>query len=123
MMRKAKEESPTFVDSSRLMRNFKKLETVYFLTRCRQIVGKSLTRHSLPLSSENGRQGGRIGPFLEGLCKYLSFSKLRVKADLKQGDLLNTSNLLCALAFDRDGDIFATAGVNKKIKYLNVTPL
>ena len=97
-------------------------------------LGKSLTRHS-PLSSENGRggsmissvsnpvsnndplrQGGWIDPFLEGLCKYLSFSKLRVKADLKQGDLLNSSNLVCALAFDRDGELFATAGVNKKIK-------
>ncbi|XP_048612978.1 protein SPA1-RELATED 3-like isoform X2 [Brassica napus] len=131
----------TFLESSRLMRNFKKLETVYFLTRRRQLKaaasGKSLTRHS-PLSSENGRgsekssvsnsaapkdlsqndsrQGGWIDPFLEGLCKYLSFSKLRVKADLKQGDLLNSSNLVCSLAFDRDGEFFATAGVNKKIK-------
>ncbi|CAH2053646.1 unnamed protein product [Thlaspi arvense] len=138
-------EGSTLLESSRLMRNFKKLETVYFLTRRRQMkaaaLGKSLTRHS-PLSSENGRgsmivsdkssvsnpvapkdyysndprQGGWIDPFLEGLCRYLSFSKLRVKADLKQGDLLNSSNLVCALAFDRDGEFFATAGVNKKIK-------
>ncbi|KAJ0264132.1 Protein SPA1-RELATED 3 [Hirschfeldia incana] len=129
--------STTFLESSRLMRNFKKLETVYFLTRRRQLkaaaLGKSLTRHS-PLSSENrssvsnptapkdfsnnndSRQGGWIDPFLEGLCRYLSFSKLRVKADLKQGDLLNSSNLVCSLAFDRDGEFFATAGVNKKIK-------
>jgi WD40 repeat protein len=39
-----------------------------------------------------------------------------VKADLKQGDLLNSSNLVCSLSFDRDGEFFATAGVNKKIK-------
>ncbi|CAN7106919.1 unnamed protein product [Brassica rapa subsp. narinosa] len=136
------DEESLFLESSRLMRNFKMLETVYFLTRRRQLkasaaLGKSLTRHS-PLSSENGRgsekssvsnsaapkdlsqndsrQGGWIDPFLEGLCKYLSFSKLRVKADLKQGDLLNSSNLVCSLAFDRDGEFFATAGVNKKIK-------
>ncbi|KFK38872.1 hypothetical protein AALP_AA3G171700 [Arabis alpina] len=138
-------QGSTLLESSRLMSNFKKLETVYFLTRRRQMkaaaLGKSLTRHS-PLSSENGRgsmivsekssvsnpaapkdfynndsrQGGWIDPFLEGLCRYLSFSKLRVKADLKQGDLLNSSNLVCALAFDRDGEFFATAGVNKKIK-------
>ncbi|XP_024014987.1 protein SPA1-RELATED 3 isoform X2 [Eutrema salsugineum] len=139
-------QGSTLLESSRLMKNFKKLETVYFLTRRRQMkaaaLGKSLTRHS-PLSSENGRgsmivsekssvsnpaapkdfyttndsrQGGWIDPFLEGLCRYLSFSKLRVKADLKQGDLLNSSNLVCALAFDRDGEFLATAGVNKKIK-------
>ncbi|XP_023642745.1 protein SPA1-RELATED 3 isoform X3 [Capsella rubella] len=138
-------QGSTLLESSRLMRNFKKLESVYFLTRRRQMKaaasGKPLIRHS-PLSSENGRgsmivsekssvsnpvapkdfynndlrQGGWIDPFLEGLCRYLSFSKLRVKADLKQGDLLNSSNLVCALAFDRDGELFATAGVNKKIK-------
>lgn len=138
-------QGSTLLESSRLMRNFKKLESVYFLTRRRQMKaaasGKSLTRHS-PLSSENGRgsmivsekssvsnpvapkaffnndsrQGGWIDPFLEGLCRYLSFSQLRVKADLKQGDLLNSSNLVCALAFDREGELFATAGVNKKIK-------
>lgn len=126
--------------SSRLMKNFKKLESAYFLTRCRPIKssGKPLSRHS-PISSDGkesivvterssvnnlaskelhneGRQSGWINPFLEGLCKYLSFSKLKVKADLKQGDLLNSSNLVCCLSFDRDGEFFATAGVNKKIK-------
>ncbi|XP_010545835.1 PREDICTED: protein SPA1-RELATED 3 isoform X2 [Tarenaya hassleriana] len=130
----------TLLQSSRLMRNFKKLESVYFLTRYRQIkaAGKSLSRHSPVCSDGRGsmavserssisnlaskdvsnvpRLGGWINPFLEGLCKYLSFSKLRVKADLKQGDLLNSSNLVCSIAFDRDGEFFATAGVNKKIK-------
>ncbi|XP_062011372.1 protein SPA1-RELATED 4-like isoform X1 [Rosa rugosa] len=126
--------------SSRLMNNFKKLESAYFLTRCRPIKhsAKPLTRHSsissdgrgsivaterssvsnLTLKEQHseGRRSGWIEPFLEGLCKYLSFSKLKVKADLKQADLLNSSNLVCSLSFDRDGEFFATAGVNKKIK-------
>ncbi|KAM3744630.1 hypothetical protein ACB098_06G067200 [Castanea mollissima] len=126
--------------SSRLMKNFKKLEAAYFLTRCRPVKpsGKPLIRHSTMSSDgkgsivlterssvnnlapkeqySEGRQTGWINPFLEGLCKYLSFSKLKVKADLKQGDLLNSSNLVCSLSFDRDGEFFATAGVNKKIK-------
>lgn len=132
----------TLLESSRLMRNLKKLESVYFATRYRQIKAaaaaeKPLARYYSALSSNgrssekssmsspaqppkdpinDSRQGGWIDPFLEGLCKYLSFSKLRVKADLKQGDLLNSSNLVCAIGFDRDGEFFATAGVNKKIK-------
>ncbi|XP_031249756.1 protein SPA1-RELATED 3-like isoform X1 [Pistacia vera] len=131
-----KNEGSVLFKSSRLMKNFKKLEAAYFLTRCRPIrpPGKPLIRHS-PLSSDGrgsivvterssvnneryneGRQIGWINPFLEGLCKYLSFSKLKVKADLNQGDLLNSSNLVCSLSFDRDGEFFATAGVNKKIK-------
>ncbi|XWS52070.1 hypothetical protein CRYUN_Cryun11dG0035600 [Craigia yunnanensis] len=126
--------------SSRLMKNFKKLESAYFLTRCRPVKqsGKVLSRQT-PLNSD-GRgsivlterssvnnltskkrhseslESGWINPFLEGLCKYLSYSKLKVKADLKQGDLLNSSNLVCSLGFDRDAEFFATAGVNKKIK-------
>ncbi|XP_027170139.1 protein SPA1-RELATED 4 isoform X1 [Coffea eugenioides] len=126
--------------SSRLMKNFRKLESAYFLTRRRALKpsGKVYARSS-PISSDargsvvvtersslsklsskeqynEDRQSGWINSFLEGLCKYLSFSKLKVKADLKQGDLLNSSNLVCSLSFDRDGEFFATAGVNKKIK-------
>ncbi|WJX68442.1 Protein SPA1-RELATED 3, variant 2 [Trifolium repens] len=126
--------------SSRLMKNFKKLESAYFLTRCKPTYssGRLAVRHS-PIAPNDGRgsvvlterscinnlalkEQGRdsasawINPFLEGLCKYLSFSKLKVKADLKQGDLLHSSNLVCSLSFDRDGEFFATAGVNKKIK-------
>ncbi|KAI4333662.1 hypothetical protein L6164_018442 [Bauhinia variegata] len=125
--------------SYRLMKNFKKLESAYFLTRCKPSysLGRPVVRHS-PISTD-GRgsvvvtersyvsnlaskeksrddRSGWINPFLEGLCKYLSFSKLKVNADLKQGDLLHSSNLVCSLSFDRDGEFFATAGVNKKIK-------
>ncbi|XP_022734904.1 protein SPA1-RELATED 3-like isoform X3 [Durio zibethinus] len=126
--------------SSRLMKNFKKLETAYFLTRCRPVKqsGKPLSRQTPMNSDGKGSivlterssvnnltskeryseclESGWINPFLEGLCKYLSYSKLKVKADLKQGDLLNSSNLVCSLGFDRDAEFFATAGVNKKIK-------
>lgn len=111
--------------SSRLMRNFKKLESAYFLTRRRAFkqVGRNanapmssvLTERS-SVNNFEGKQSGWINSFLDGLSKYLTFTKLRVKADLKQGDLLNSSNLVCSLGFDRDGEFFATAGVNKKIK-------
>ncbi|XP_022734903.1 protein SPA1-RELATED 3-like isoform X2 [Durio zibethinus] len=104
--------------SSRLMKNFKKLETAYFLTRCRPVKqsGKPLSRQTPMNSDGKGSivlterssvnnltskeryseclESGWINPFLEGLCKYLSYSKLKVKADLKQGDLLNSSNLV-----------------------------
>ncbi|XP_068665444.1 protein SPA1-RELATED 3-like isoform X2 [Aristolochia californica] len=125
--------------TSRLMKNFKKLESAYFSTRCRLVnpirrlpnrtssvssMGRGSTARTegssvdnlastVPHSEERSRW---INPFLEGLCKYLSFSKLKVRADLKQGDLLNSSNLVCSLSFDRDKEFFATAGVNRKIK-------
>uniref|UniRef100_A0A7N0V0K2 Protein kinase domain-containing protein n=1 Tax=Kalanchoe fedtschenkoi TaxID=63787 RepID=A0A7N0V0K2_KALFE len=135
----ADQESAVF-NSPRLLKNFKMLESAYFLTRQRAVkqtknmptkcsalnnCGRWSTivnerssmgnmMHSEP--SEDNLRIGWIGPFLEGLCKYLSCSKLKIKAEVKQGDLLNSSNLVCALSFDRDGDFFASAGVNKKIK-------
>ncbi|KAG8077778.1 hypothetical protein GUJ93_ZPchr0007g4944 [Zizania palustris] len=125
--------------SSRLMKNFKKLETAYFLTRskltkqvgkpvssCYQVVKRAtgspvVTEGSsiddFALEGHYGtRQRGWMNSFLEGLCRYLSFSKLKVRAELKQCDLLNSSNLVCSVGFDRDKEFFATAGVNKKIK-------
>ncbi|KAL9236422.1 hypothetical protein vseg_011096 [Gypsophila vaccaria] len=134
-------EDSLLLKNSRLLKNFKKLEAAYMLTRQRSdrqsgsrkpVGGNSqlssnsrgsivLTERSTSISlskdeDRNHRGSGWISPFLDGLCKYLSFSKLTVKADLKQGDLLNSSNLVCSVSFDRDGEFFATAGVNKKIK-------
>nr|XP_043628838.1 protein SPA1-RELATED 3-like isoform X2 [Erigeron canadensis] len=123
----------------RLMKNFRKLESAYFLTRSRALkpTGKVLHRTTPVSSGGRGsvvftgrssandfpsrdrladRQSRWINTFLDGLCKYLSYSKLKVKADLKQADLLNSSNLVSSLSFDRAGEFFATAGVNKKIK-------
>lgn len=126
--------------TTRLMKNFRKLESAYFVTRRRAMMPspRPLARHSAMSSDGRGsiaaterssvsnpsskercnerKPNGGINTFLDGLCKYLSYSQLKVKAELKQGDLLNSSNLVCSLSFDRDGEFFATAGVNKKIK-------
>lgn len=126
-----------FSKGSRLMKNFKKLESAYLSSRCKpnKPNGERFTRSSPiggagwgslvltegssvdNLVSKGYSKGGSwINPFLEGLCKYLSFSNLKVRADLKQGDLLNSPSLVCSLSFDRDTEFFAMAGVNKKIK-------
>ncbi|KOM49339.1 hypothetical protein LR48_Vigan08g016600 [Vigna angularis] len=135
-----KNEESTLSKSPQFLKNFKKLESAYFLTRSKPSYssGKVHVVEHTPVSA-NGRgsfvvaerscvrkvaskeefREGKIpwaNPFLEGLQKYLSFSRLKVKADLKQGDLLHSSNLVCSVSFDRDAEFFATAGVNKKIK-------
>eukprot|EP01018_Ginkgo_biloba_P024724 Gb_03984 [translate_table: standard] len=127
----------------RMLRNFKELEKGYFSTICRgkQLAGDSLGRY--PGNSNLGQgsvlrtegwnlksvdsvsgivqqnkrsKTDRLGSFFDSLCKHLRYSKFKVKATLRQGDLLNSSNLVCSLAFDRDKEYFATAGVSKKIK-------
>eukprot|EP00252_Welwitschia_mirabilis_P027797 TRINITY_DN965_c0_g1_i3.p1 TRINITY_DN965_c0_g1~~TRINITY_DN965_c0_g1_i3.p1 ORF type:complete len:754 (-),score=86.13 TRINITY_DN965_c0_g1_i3:1019-3280(-) len=125
---------------TRLMRNFRKLEHAYFAMRCnakpvspicigRNYCGTSesdfiITKDGLnPCLLENsvgGQHGenisGRLGAFFDNLCKFLKFSKFEVKARLRQRHLLNSSDLVCSLSFDRETEYFATAGVNKKIK-------
>ncbi|PIA34520.1 hypothetical protein AQUCO_03700062v1 [Aquilegia coerulea] len=58
----------------------------------------------------------RLGAVFDGLCKYARYSKFEQRAVLRNGDLLNSANVICSLSFDRDEDYFAAAGVSKKIK-------
>jgi hypothetical protein len=111
--------------SSRLMKNFKKLEAVYFSSRSCFIKrsgkesfneGSSVDNLSVKEDSCKKSEKEWVNPFLESLYKYLSFSRLKVRAEVKHGDLLSSSNLVCSLGFDRDRELFATAGVNKKIQ-------
>jgi hypothetical protein len=107
------------------MKNFKKLEAVYFSSRScldkrsgkeRINLGSSVDNSSVKEGSCEKLEKEWMNPFLESLCKYLSFSRLKVRAEVKHGDLLSSSNLVCSLGFDRDRELFATAGVNKKIQ-------
>ncbi|EPS66131.1 hypothetical protein M569_08646 [Genlisea aurea] len=103
--------------SARLMSNFRKFESAYFMKRINAVKQTSrMHSRNSQLAMTNERSSGWIDTFLDGLCKYLNYNKLELKADLKQRDLLNSSNLVCSLSFDRDGEFLATAGVNKKIK-------
>ncbi|PKU74934.1 Protein SPA1-RELATED 3 [Dendrobium catenatum] len=126
--------------SSRILKNFSRLEEAYFSSRYKTMrpIGQRFSSKMLIsnpssgstvrtdgssadyLASKKGNGGSKmsdlVNPFLNGLCKYLSFSKFKVRAEVKQGDLLNSSNLICSLSFDRDKEFFATAGVNRKIK-------
>jgi WD40 repeat protein len=60
----------------------------------------------LPLSSS----------FLFLVCYHLYFSRLRVIAELRHGDLFHSANIVSSIEFDRDDELFATAGVSKRIK-------
>ncbi|XVF33205.1 hypothetical protein REPUB_Repub17cG0148400 [Reevesia pubescens] len=57
-----------------------------------------------------------LGNFFEGLCKFACYSKFEVCGTIRNGDLLNSTNVICTLSFDRDEDYIATAGISKRIK-------
>lgn len=120
------------MNEERLMKNIKQLETAYFSMRSRielpdsNIVERSdkdvlQSRDRQPAMSSSdehfsGRDTDRLGVFFEGLCKYARYSKFEVRGTLRNGDMLNSANVICSLSFDRDEEFFAAAGVSKKIK-------
>ncbi|KAL3686539.1 hypothetical protein R1sor_009113 [Riccia sorocarpa] len=55
--------------------------------------------------------------FKSVLTAFTRYSKLRVIAELRHGDLFHSSNIVSSsIEFDRDDEFFATAGVSRRIK-------
>jgi E3 ubiquitin-protein ligase RFWD2 len=54
--------------------------------------------------------------FQSVLSAFTRYSRLRVIAELRHGDLFHSSNIVSSIEFDRDDELFATAGVSRRIK-------
>ncbi|KAK1268193.1 Protein SUPPRESSOR OF PHYA-105 1 [Acorus gramineus] len=124
--------STPILNEERWMRNTK-IENAYFSMRSKVALSESRPATRSDIDVIKGRDGrasasndveewcseetnDRLGDFFDGLCKYARYSKFEVRGVLRNGDILNSANVICSLSFDRDEDYFATAGVSKKIK-------
>lgn len=121
-------------NESTLTRNISQIESVYYTMRSQIQLGdtNTLSRSDLDVIRNRDRFStmqvknkeafpdknptDRLGSLFDGLCKYARYNKFEQRAVLRNGDLLNSANVICSLSFDRDEDYFATAGVSKKIK-------
>ncbi|KAK6917805.1 WD40 repeat [Dillenia turbinata] len=54
--------------------------------------------------------------FKSVLTSFTRYSRLRVIAELRHGDLFHAANIVSSIEFDRDDELFATAGVSRRIK-------
>ncbi|XP_073138412.1 E3 ubiquitin-protein ligase COP1-like [Henckelia pumila] len=54
--------------------------------------------------------------FQSVLSTFTRYSRLRVIAELRHGDLFHSANIVSSIEFDRDDQLFATAGVSRRIK-------
>lgn len=135
--------SPSFSVSNKnetsLMRNIDKLEEAYFSMRSQiqdtdTIVAARSDKDVLKnrnrrchLKNENPSMNQKLddclGAFFKGLCKFACYNKFKVCGTLRNTDLLNSTNVICSLSFDRDEDYIAAAGVSKKIKIFEFDPL
>ncbi|CAK7348761.1 unnamed protein product [Dovyalis caffra] len=119
-------------NEARLSRNINGIENAYFSMRSQIRHTSSAPRSDKDLlknrdrwfavhnnseqSNMNQRSDDPLGVFFEGLCKFARYSRFEVCGSLKNGDFMNTTNVVCTLSFDRDEDYIAAAGVSKKIK-------
>jgi len=130
----------SFGDEERFMANISQLENSYFSTRIQALLkdspissnDKNLmeNRWRLPQGEHANKEPRRIhnsvgclGSFFEGLCKFARYSKFEERGRLRNRDLLSSSNVMCALSFDRDEDYMAAGGVSKKIKIFDLNAI
>ncbi|KAL5571182.1 hypothetical protein UlMin_020779 [Ulmus minor] len=57
-----------------------------------------------------------LANFQSVLSTFTRYSRLRVIAELRHGDLFHSANIVSSIEFDRDDELFATAGVSRRIK-------
>ncbi|XP_057954648.1 E3 ubiquitin-protein ligase COP1 isoform X2 [Malania oleifera] len=64
------------------------------------------------------REGYNAGlaDFQSVLTTFTQYSRLRVIAELRQADLFHSANIVSSIEFDCDDELFATAGVSRRIK-------
>ncbi|PWA54362.1 hypothetical protein CTI12_AA436400 [Artemisia annua] len=75
---------------------------------------KQEERDCTPVQREGYHPG--LKDFQSILSSFTRYSRLRVVAELKHGDLFNSANIVSSIEFDRDDELFATAGVSRRIK-------
>ncbi|XP_055807097.1 protein SUPPRESSOR OF PHYA-105 1-like isoform X2 [Solanum dulcamara] len=124
--------SITNMSNEKLMKNISQLESAYFCMRSQIQLAENDTigRTDTDLLTSRDRLFGvstkaaepilksvdHVGAFFEGICKYARYCKFEEYGTLRNGDLLNSTNVICSLCFDHEEDYIAAAGVSKKIK-------
>ncbi|KAL6573823.1 coatomer subunit alpha [Orobanche hederae] len=101
----------------RVLAQFKDLQDCYLQKRrywARQIAEQQEHDDSHGINRE-GFSGG-LEEFHSVLSTFTRYSRLRVIAELRHGDLFHSANIVSSIEFDRDDELFATAGVSRCIK-------
>lgn len=96
--------------NKRVDEHYSDLESFYFKTR---------------ISGNGNREGGggSVDDFMETLSTFARHERFKTTATLRYGDSTASTAIVASIEFDRDEEIFAVAGVTRKIKiydYANV---
>ncbi|KAI3680477.1 hypothetical protein L6452_35248 [Arctium lappa] len=106
----------TVASKRRVHAQFNDLQECYLQKRrywARQ-AHKQEERDCNPIQREGYHPG--LKDFQSVLSSFTRYSRLRVVAELRHGDLFHSANIVSSIEFDRDDELFATAGVSRRIK-------
>ncbi|KAK6133240.1 hypothetical protein DH2020_033001 [Rehmannia glutinosa] len=100
----------------RVLAQFNDLQDCYLQKRryWARLSSEQQTRGSNGLNREDYSKG--LEDFQSVLSTFTKYSRLRVVAELRHGDLFHSANIVSSIEFDRDDELFATAGVSRRIK-------
>ncbi|CAI8586524.1 unnamed protein product [Vicia faba] len=104
------------VRKKRVHTQFNDLQECYLQKR-RQAADKPQGQQERDTSfiSREGYSCG-LDDFQSVLTTFTRYSRLRVIAEIRHGDIFHSANIVSSIEFDRDDDLFATAGVSRRIK-------
>ncbi|KAG5064486.1 hypothetical protein JHK85_005669 [Glycine max] len=104
------------VRKKRVHTQFNDLQECYLQKR-RHAADRSHSQQERDISliSREGYTAG-LEDFQSVLTTFTRYSRLRVIAELRHGDIFHSANIVSSIEFDRDDDLFATAGVSRRIK-------
>ncbi|CAH8389288.1 unnamed protein product [Eruca vesicaria subsp. sativa] len=110
------QSSVSMARKKRIHAQFNDLQECYLQKR-RQLVDQPHTNQE----SDNSvvrREGYSHGlaDFQSVLTTFTRYSRLRVIAEIRHGDIFHSANIVSSIEFDRDDELFATAGVSRCIK-------
>lgn len=80
------------------------------------------TTHGTGRSGAAARRGGDFESFSKLVQGFTRYDRLRVVGELQHSDPLNaspSSSIVSSIEFDMNNEIFATAGVSKRIQFFN----
>ncbi|XP_002970454.2 E3 ubiquitin-protein ligase COP1 [Selaginella moellendorffii] len=104
----------------RMLNQFEDLQDCYLNKRRRDRQMKKLEAIVKKEKDEEGcggfNQPSGLEDFRSILAGFTRYSRLELVAELRHGDLFHSSNIVSSIEFDRDDELFATAGVSRRIK-------
>eukprot|EP00897_Mesotaenium_endlicherianum_P000574 jgi/Mesen1/10517/ME000083S10023 len=104
----------TVAKKRRVFSQFEDLQECYLQRRRRMAALQK--QQADEMTDAPQRTGGGLEDFQTVLAAFTKYSRLRVIAELRHGDLFHSSNIVSSIEFDRDDELFATAGVSRRIK-------